>query len=199
MANTDNAFGLKPVGDMSGSPYNGAITKFHVPASDGTAIFIGGLVKPAGSADAEGIMSVTGNVATGDAVIGVVVGVDAMLGAGANGRDSTTHRAASTERYVYAATDPNALFEVQSDGVGGALVAGDIGNSADLTGFTAGSTIFGTSTIEIDTSTATASGDGTQDVVILGVVPRADNELSTNVKCYVRLNNHYLVDAQAGA
>ena len=199
MANTDNAFGLKPVADMSGTPYNGAATKLYVPASDGTDIFIGGLVKPAGSADADGIMSVTGNVATGDAVIGVVVGVDAMLGAGASGRDSTTYRAASTERYVYAITDPNALYEVQEDADGGAIAAANIGNSADLTGFTSGSTVFGTSSIEIDTSTATASGDGTQDVVILGIVPRADNELSANAKCYVRLNNHFLVDGQAGA
>lgn len=199
MANTDNASGLRPVRTGLGSPYNGAANKYYVPASDGTAIYLGGLVKPGGSADADGVMGVTGNVATGDAVVGVVVGIDAMLGAGAGGRDSTVYRVASTERYVYVADDPNIVFEVQSDGVGGDLVAADIGNTADLTGFTAGSTVTGRSTIEIDTSTATASGDGTQDVVILGVMPRADNEFSTNVKCLVRLNNHFMVDAQAGA
>jgi len=165
----------------------------YVPATDSTAIYLGGLVKPAGSGDAGGVMSVTGNVSTGDAVLGVVTSVEPVT------RESTIYRAASTARYVYVASDPNALFEVQDDSDGGALAVTAIGNSADLTGFTSGSTGTGLSAIEIDSSTVTASGDGTQDVVILGYVQRPDNEVAANAKLLVRLNNHFLVDAQAGA
>ena len=193
MANTDTPRGLRPVSDMSGAPYNGAVMRCYVPSSDSTAIYIGGLVKPAGSGDASGVMSVTGNVSTGDAVLGVVTGVEPVT------RESTIYRAASTERYVYVASDPNALFEVQEDSGGAALAVTAIGNSADLTGFTSGSTGTGLSAIEIDSSTATASGDGTEDVVILGYVQRVDNEVGANAKLLVRLNNHFLVDAQAGA
>lgn len=198
MANSDTPFGLRPVRYLSGAPYNGAANKYYVPASDGTAIYLGGLVKMAGSGDANGIASVTGNVSTGNAVIGVVVGIDPVEGAGANGRDSTIYRVASTERYVYVADDPNLVFEIQDDSAGGDLAATHIGNSADITGFTSGSTTTGLSAIEIDSSTATASGDGTEDVVIMGLVQRVDNSIGTNAKWLVRLNNHFAVDAQAG-
>lgn len=193
MANTDAATGLVPVGNLNGAPYSGRTTRYHVPSSDATAIFVGGLVKPGGSADARGVMSVTGNVATGDAVLGAVVAVEPVT------RESGTFRAASTERYVLVADDPNTIFAVQEDSVGAALAAVNVGNTADLTGFTAGSTATGKSTIEIDSSTATAAGDGTQDVVLLGLVQAEDNEVGANAKWLVRLNNHFMIDAQAGA
>lgn len=193
MANADSPRGLAPKRYISGAPYNGATNRYYVPASDSTAIYVGGLVKPAGSADANGVMSVTGNVASGNAVIGVVVAIESVT------RDSTIYRVASTERYVHVADDPSLLFEVQEDSDGAALAATAVGNSADLTGFTAGSTSTGYSSIEIDSSTATASGDGTEDVVILGMENRPDNTIGTNARWLVRLNNHFLVDAQAGA
>jgi multidrug efflux pump subunit AcrA (membrane-fusion protein) len=193
MANSDNARGLS-LARMGGSAaYTGAANRYYVPSSDGTAIYIGGLVKPAGSADANGVMSVTGNVSTGDAVLGVVVGIEMET------HDSTIYRVASSERYVYVVDDPNAVFEVQDDSVGGALAATAVGNSADLTGFTSGTTATGRSTIEIDSSTITAAGDGTEDVVIIGLVQREDNVIGANGKWLVRLNNHFFVDAQAGA
>lgn len=194
MANADTPRGLKPTRYLSGAPYNGAANKYYVPSSDSTAIYIGGLVKPAGSADADGVMSVTGNVATGNAVLGVVVGVAPVT------HESTTYRAASTERYVWVADDPALVFEVQEDSVGGALAATATGNTADLTGFTSGSTYTGLSSIEIDSSTATASGDGTEDVLIVGLSQSpGDNEIGANAKWMVRLNNHFFVDGVAGA
>lgn len=199
MANSDTPFGLRPVGSIHGGPYTGPLMKVYFPAGDSTAVYLGGLVKPGGSGDASGIMGVTGNVSTGNAVIGVLVSLDPLEGAGASGRDSLIYRAASTERYGYICADPNAVFEVQEDSGGAALAVTAIGNTADLTGFTSGSTTTGISAIEIDSSTATASGDGTEDVVILGYVQRQDNEVGTNAKLLVRLNNHFLVDAQPGA
>ena len=190
MANTDSAFGLRPVGGLTGGPFSGRVSKYYVPSSDSTAIYLGGLVKPAGSGDAGGIMSVTGNVSTGDAVIGVVVGVEPVT------RASTVYREASSERYVFVADDPNTLFEVQEDGTS-AVTA--VGNTADLTGLTSGSTVTGRSSIEISTASATSSGDGTEDVIMLGVVQRGDVEVGEFSKWIVRLNNHFLVDAQAGA
>jgi hypothetical protein len=200
MTNVDTPRGLKPVRYVSGKPYTGACNKYYVPSSDGTAIYLGGLVKPAGSADASGIMSVTGNVSTGNQVLGVVVGVDPVEGAGADGRDSLTYRAASTERYVYVADEPDLLYEIQEDGEGGTLAVTAVGNTADLTGFTAGSTTTGLSSIEVDSSTATASGDGTEDVLIVGFSRSVDNVVGSQwAKMLVRLNNHFFIDGVAGA
>ena len=113
-------------------------------------------------------------------------------------QDGTTFREASTERYVFVADDPNLLFEVQEDSVGGALVAGDIGEVADLTGLTSGSTVTGRSAIEIDSNTSTGSGDGTEDVFISRLSQRPDNVFGDNAKFLVRLNNHTYLDGNTG-
>lgn len=193
MPNSNAPMGLRPVRYLSGSPYNGAVNRYFVPSTDATAIYIGGLVKPAGSADANGVMTVTGNVSTGNAVVGVVVGVQPVTA------DSTTYRAASTDRYVYVADDPDLVFEIQEDGVGGSLAATSVANAADIIGFTGGSTSTGLSSLMLDSSTATAAGDGTEDVLIVGLVQRPDNEIGTTAKWLVRLGNHFYVDGQAGA
>lgn len=193
MANADAARGLSPVAYLSGACYSGAANRYYVPSTDSTAIYIGGLVKFAGSADSDGVPSVTGNVATGDAVAGVVTSVEFVT------NDSTIYREASVERWVYVADDPNLLFEVQEDSVGAALAATAVGNVADLTGFTSGSTVTGLSAIEIDSSTATASGDGTQDVLIVRLARKPDNAIGTNANWLVRLNNHAFVDGNTGA
>lgn len=193
MANTDAAFGLRPVRLLGGASNSGGISRYYFAAGDSTAAYVGGLVKPAGSADSDGVMSVTGNVSTGDAVLGVIVSVEPVT------HESLVYRAASTERYVYVADDPNWVFEVQEDGDTTPLAATMVGNTADLTGFTSGSTDTGRSSIEIDSTTATASGDGTEDVLIMGFKVRGDNEIGANAVVEVRLNNHFFVDGVAGA
>ena len=198
MANADTPRGLQPRRYLNGAPWNGQANKYYVAAGDGTAIYVGGLVKPAGAADADGIMSVTGNVSTGNSVLGVVIAVDPVLGAGANGRSSTLYRAASTERYVYVVDDPNVLFAVQ-DNAAATLTSTVIGNSADLTGFTSGDTATGLSAIEISAATVTASGDGTEDVLIVGLDVRPDNAFGDWADYLVRLNNHFYIDGAAGA
>lgn len=190
MANNDNARGLTLSRAQGSSGKSGGVSKYYVPATDGTAIYLGGLVKLAGSADADGVPSVTGNVAAGNAVVGVVVGVEADT------HDSTTYRAASTERYVLVADDPNELFEIQEDSVGAALAATDVGLNASLIGLTGGSTVNGRSTMELDSSTAATTA--TLDLSIHRMALRADNEIGTNAKWLVRLNNHQYVDGATG-
>lgn len=198
MANADTPNGLTPRMYQGGAAYTGAANLYYIPATDGTAVYVGGLVKLAGSADADGVPSVSGNVSTGNQVVGVVTSVDALKGAGANGQASTVYRAASTERYVHVADDPNLLFEVQDDAAS-TLAATNIGMTADLTGFTSGSTTTGRSAIEISAATVTASGDGTEDVLIMRLVNAPGNAFGNNANFLVRLNNHQYVDGAAGA
>jgi hypothetical protein len=200
MANTDAPRGLRPVQYMNGAPWNGQARRYYVPASDSTGdIYIGQLVKPGGSADADGVPSVAVNITTGDDVLGVVVGIDPVFGAGADGRSSTLYRADDTERYLWVVDDPNVLFGVQDDAAS-TLTAAAVYSVADLTGLNAGSTTTGFSSTEISAASVTASGDNTEDVMIMGIVNKPDNTIGDNCEWLVRLNQHfYRVNLSAGA
>ena len=184
MANANNPNGLSPVNSILGAAFSGRIGRYYVPSTDTTAIYIGGVVVPAGSADANGIMSVTGNCTTGAIVIGVVTGVELVT------RESTIYRAASTERYLYVADDPNTIFEVQDDN-SATPAATDVGNVFDLTAQATGSTVTGRSSIQISWTSKTATGDGTEDVMVIGMVQRPNLTLGANSRWLVKLTNHY--------
>jgi hypothetical protein len=184
MANSDAPRGLTPVRHRNGAPYNGAANVYVIPASDGTAVFIGDAVKSAGSADAEGVPTVA-RAAAGDAVRGVVVGVLPDT------RESLPYRAASTLRKVLVADDPDLVFEIQEDSVGGALTADEAGENADLI-VAAGSTLSGRSGMELDSSTHTTSS---AQFRILRLVRRPDNEIGANAKWEVAINEHELAAA----
>ena len=179
MANANTAFGLKPVRMLDGSPYNGCVDMFYVPSSVATAIFVGDPVKLGGSADAAGVASVALCAAT-DTITGVVVGfADAAsmaLGYGA----------ASTIRYPLVAHGQDILFEVQEDGVGGAIAAADIGLNADIV-VAAGSTVTKRSGVMLDTSTKNTTA--TLGLRIRGISQRPDNALAEFAKVLVSLND----------
>jgi hypothetical protein len=181
MPNANVPSGLRPVRHRNGAPYNGASARYFIPASDSTAVFIGDAVKSAGSADADGVATVA-QAAAGDTIRGVVVGFQPVTA------DSPTYRVASTARYAFVADDPDLVFEVQEDAVGGALGADDVGLNADLV-VAAGSTITGRSGMQLDSSDKKT---GTAQLRILGFAQRADNEIGANAKMLVMINEHEL-------
>lgn len=190
--NADAPFGLRPVGYVSGAPYNGAANIYAIPATDtDAAVYVGGLVKFTGAMESgTGIPVVTGNVATGNTVVGVVVGVVPATA------DSLTYRANSTARYVLVADDPNLLFEVQEDGT---FASAPVGATCTFTGFTSGSTITGRSAIELDSSELSEASDTDDDALIIRAVNAPNNYPgSANARWLVRLNNHAFVDAAVG-
>lgn len=179
MANGNVARGLIPVRMADGSPYNGAVDMFYVPASDATALYEGDPVVLAGSADAAGVASVTRSAAAGT-ITGAVVGF-------ADATSMTAgFRAASTAAYVLVAHGQDILFEIQEDAVGGAIAAADIGLNADII-VAAGSAYGKTSGVMLDTSTKATTV--TLPLRIKGIAQRPDNELSANAKVLVTLNN----------
>lgn len=189
MANTNVAFGLKPVRDAGGRPYNASVEMFYVPASDATALYQGDAVIKAGSADAAGVATVTRAGDTG-AITGAVVGF----------ADATSmlagYRAASTAAYVLVNTDPDTLYEVQEDAVGGAIAAADIGLNANLIA-AAGSAYSKRSGTMLDTSTKATTA--TLQLRIVGLAQRPDNEMSANAKVLVKINNSTEVPGTASA
>jgi len=183
MANSNTPFGLRPIRHNSGEPYNGSANRYFVPASDSTALYIGDPVIIAGSADADGVATVTKATAAGGAyMLGPVVSVEQVT------RDSTTYREASTARYVWVADDPDLVFLVQEDGVGGALAVTDVGLNADWVAGS-GSTVTGLSGMMLDTSTKATTA--TLQLRIQGFNQSVDNEVgSANAKVLVTINLH---------
>ncbi|UOF81823.1 hypothetical protein [Caudoviricetes sp.] len=194
MANANTPFGLRPVRHRNGAPYNGAARRYYVPSSDGTALYLGDPVIIAGSADANGVASVTRATAAGGSyLLGSVVGVEPAEGSQSGGRDSTTYRVASTERYVWVADDPDLVFEIQEDSVGFTLSATYVGQNADLISGT-GSNITGLSGFQLDSSTAATTS--TLQLRILGYSQRIGNEPgNANAKLEVSINLHTLRNA----
>lgn len=182
MANTSAPRGLVPVRYASGAPYNGACNRYFVPASDGTALFNGDPVIINGTGDTNGVPGcIIATAGATNRITGVVVGFEPLT-------TPTTplgYRAASTACYVLVADDPNLLFEIQEDAVGGALAVTDIGLNADLVAGT-GSTYTKQSAWQLDTST---KGTGaTLQMRIDSFQQRVDNEVAANAKVLVRIN-----------
>jgi hypothetical protein len=193
MANTNIARGLVPVRHRNGAPYNGAYNVYYVPASDGTALYVGDPVKfVTDSSDAGGIQTVTaasaGNPLLG-AVVGLVTAGDVPI---AVTRDSLMYRAASTAAYVLVADDPTILFEIQEDGDGGVMTVGAVGRNADLVSGT-GNTNTGRSGWQLDSSTL---GTGSAQVRIVAPVQRPDNDpTSAYAKWLVYILEHAMLTA----
>jgi hypothetical protein len=188
MANNDAPRGLTPVRALSGAPFSAsALTKCYYPSSDSNgAAYVGGVVKLTGTGDSNGIPEVTANCSATDVLYGVIVGF--LPTPGSTG-SSKVYREDATERYVLVCTDPYMMYEIQEDSVGGALAATDIGTTCQLTGLTGGSTVTGRSSMELDSSEVSATADADDDVFIHQLVQAPDNEIGTNARWLVTLNN----------
>jgi len=183
MANSDSAFGFRPI-NRDGSPYNGATLRCAFAAADTTAAFIGDAVVLDGSGTTDGYPGVS-QAATGEQVFGVVTSFDANPD-----NLALQYRAASTLRYCQVApAQNNAYFEVQENGADDALPVAAIGLNANFV-VAAGTTTYGISGMELNAGTEATTS--TLDLQIVGLVDRADNLLAgtgnANKKVIVRFN-----------
>ena len=191
MANTDAPCGLKPVGHITGGPWNGMTNTYYVASGDAAAIFIGDPVKIGGSADPTGRYPDVAVCTTGDQIQGVMVGVG-MLGQDFDPSDlDLKYREASTNTYIQVVDDPTVIFEIQEDGT--SAVTGVNLNYDLLT--TAGSSTTGLSGMELDTSSATA---GTASLRLLRYVDREDNAVGEHAKMLVRIVEHAALSVTGG-
>lgn len=182
MANTDRPSGLKPIRSLTG-PYTGQCNRYAFLAADGTATFIGDLVKLSGTAHTDGTPAIA-QAAAGDAAIGVLVGLEpdpTNLG--------SKYRVASTFRYAYVADDPNLLFEIQEDSDGAALAVTAVGLCTNVV-VGSGSTTTGNSAMELDSSDTGTDTAG--QLRIIRLVPREDNAVGDYAKWEVQIAEHSL-------
>ena len=200
MPNVSRINGFKPVKHVNGSPYNGQANIYFVPATDGTALFVGDPVKLAADANADGYPQVT-KATAGAAVLGVVVGVintkfDPVTGrmtSGSVALDTPVYRPASTAQYVLVCDSPDVIYEVEAvtgSNASYSFAVADVGLNADLS-TVAGSTVTGNSGAALNMATAAATA--TLQFKIMGVVTRPDNETTgAATKVLVKINNAQL-------
>lgn len=191
MANVDGPIGLKPVQHRNGAPYAGQFRLYAVAAGDGTAILLGDPVTLAGTSQTINgrIYSDVVRSATGDVFSGVCVGVVP------DSQDSLRYRAASTQRVIMVADDPDLLFEIQEVSGGTPLTANDAGLNANIV-VSAGSTVTALSGVELNN--ATEATTNTLDVHIVGPVMREDNAIGEHCKWLVTFNRHQFRNQVAG-
>lgn len=197
MANVDTPFGLRPIRHRNGAPYNGATNAYYIPASYGTALFIGDPVVKTGTSNTAAVKVPGGgnfeigtapeiNKATagdGNRMTGVIVGFAANP-------DNLTHQynPASTERIAYVCDDPDVIFEIQADG---AIPAASIGLNGVLIYTHSGSTTTGLSGAELDTTSDAPAADASNQLLIVRAVNRSDNDTTlTHAKVEVLINQH---------
>ena len=192
MANSDTPFGLRLVGTRNTTGFSGAVRPYYIPSGYATALFRGDPVVKTGTANTSEIFGYQAgmlpsiNKATagdGNPITGVIVSFEPN-------RDnlSNTYSPASTEGVAWVCDDPDALFEIQADG---AVAATEVGLNAVLIYTNTGDTTTGISGAELDTTSDVPAADASNQLTIVNIVPRPDNEVgSAFVKCIVRINNH---------
>ena len=179
MANALAPKGLVPVRHLDGAPWNGQTEAFLIDSGNGTAVFVGDIVKQAGSAGVAGQVVAGMNVegmatvilaaggTSGADIVGVVVGFLP------DPTDLTKkHRVASTSRVALVCTDPTVVYEAQEDAVGSNFVAADIGQLVAFT-TTAGNATTGISKQALDSSDLT--GTAGYPLKLLGLSKRVGN------------------------
>jgi hypothetical protein len=93
-----------------------------------------------------------------------------------------------TAQYCWVADDPNIIFEIQMDSAT-TLTADDIGSNGCMVRTHSGSTTTGLSGVEADESEF-AGADTSDQLLLLGLVDRPDNELDTHCKVKVLISYH---------
>ncbi len=179
MANPDAAFGFRPVGN-DGGVYNGTTQRCVFSTSDGTAAYIGSVVKmDTAAALGTGGAQTVAIAALGAPAYGVVVGFEANPDA-----LSDQYRKINTQRYCRIVRTDNALFAIQEDGNLG--LAG-VGYNAHFTSGT-GSTVTGFANTEIDSSSINANSD--RDLQVVEGVDLPNNDLTaSNAVWIVKFND----------
>lgn len=191
MPNTDAAFGFRPVQHLDGSPWNGKVNMYYIPATYGTALFVGDPCVSGGTSgaagvtvsgvDVEGMATISAPVA-GSTLRGVIVGFLPLPT-----RLEDLYNPASTARIALVCDAPDVVFEVQEDSDTSTIAAADVGENADMITYAAGTTISGRSIMELDSSTHVATA---AQFRILGLSKRPGNILGSFAKWLVVINEH---------
>lgn len=211
MANVNAPFGLKPVKQLDGSPWNSAVNLYYVPSSDTNAYYLGDTVKSAAAgstlngASAVTLFGTRNAASTTGAVRGVIVGIGTAVSTpagaypGAFDPDNLNilyiPATKTKDYYVWVVDSPSVIFEAQTD----TIASTAFNKNAPL--FVANAP---TAPVNKSASYVQGSAAATTQALplrIIGAPFRPDNELDspgTNAKVFVLFNQHELYGNTAG-
>lgn len=118
-------FGLKPVRKLGGGELR--VRPYVVAATEGSVLCVGEVVELDGGIDTKTQLPTIKIGTATTALLGSIVGFEAD---GTNPFNAD-FRSASTRRIVYVCDDPDAVFQVQEDAVGGSVSAANVAVSAN--------------------------------------------------------------------
>lgn len=190
MANSNVAIGIRPIND-NGTPWSGQGRLVAFPASQTGNIFLGDPLVPLGGTDAFGVPYVgIASAGATNTILGGFIGIsNGPAGSGFTvTRDLPVYRQASIANYGFVCDDPNQLYAVQEDSVGGAIAAsvGGFSNGNLVAG--SGNTTTGFSGWQLQSSTVSNTANATFQLRLLGLLRGPDNALGVNADWAVRLN-----------
>ena len=193
MANNNVASGLRPINN-NGTTFTGQGRLVAFKATDNNNIFLGDPLVPTGDSDAFGVPYVTiATAGAGNTILGGFIGIANGPAAGGNAaatvtRDLPVYRQASLANYGFVCDDPNQLYVMQEDSVGGAIAAANGGFTNINLVAGAGSTVTGFSGWMLDSSTDDGNANPTFQMRILGLARGPDNALGNFAKWVCRIN-----------
>jgi hypothetical protein len=213
VANLNTPYGLQPVRRLDGAKWGDSLRTYYVPASYGSAMFVGDpVVKVSGAAINNGINAVNLAAAgysagtVGNPITGVICGFLGVLPAGStsgqpglfglSGSPGPAYRPASTpwDWYVLVNDDPEAEWNIQVQGTN-VMLSSVIGQSTTLVSG-AGSIYTGWSGWTLNSAN---TGQNQGQVNIIGLVQQTNNDITLPyAKFIVRLNSSTEVQPQAG-
>lgn len=159
MSATSAPYGLKPLKLVGSQGYAGAMREIAHTTNSATGIFTGDLVAINGGNPVAGAATPTTTRGTSTPV-GVCVGVrytDPVLKQEQHAMflPANAVNLGYTNIFIKVVDDPDTLFAVQADG---AVTAASRGSNAALTNFGNGSTTYGTSKVQLQSSTVATTG-----------------------------------------
>ena len=160
MATTATPYGLRPINEVSGTPYAGATRKLPIASGYGTNIFYGSVVVIAADGTIQ-LMTDIGSQADQFPVgtIGVFMGcsyTDATMGF--VNRQSWPANQVANDALAFIVDDPNVAFQMQADGAVAQAALGRNAPLANVQSTATGSTLTGNSNVALDATVASTSG-----------------------------------------
>jgi hypothetical protein len=192
MANTDAAFGMRPVKMIGGAPYTGGQSRYRIAANYGTSIFMGDMVAQVTGGGVE-VHADGGTVP----IVGVFNGcryTDPTTGKEtfSNYYPASTN-AADIEAFII--DDPNVIFEIQADA---AFPVADLLGNFDIVYTSAGSTVTGISGAELDVTTGATTANLPIKAIDISQDPENSDVGSDATNVLVVIQNHVFGQKSAG-
>jgi len=160
MATTATPYGLRPINEVSGTPYAGATRKLPIASGFATNIFYGSVVVIAADGTIQ-LMTDIGSAADPfpAGTVGVFMGcsyTDATMGF--VNRQSWPANQVANDALAFIVDDPNVAFQMQADGAVAQAALGRNAPLANVQSTTTGSTLTGNSNVALDATVASTSG-----------------------------------------